>query len=233
MVDTESNLRASVYITVAFLVVGARIRGSMQWTTILALCVRVLVALFTRTFFQPDEYLQSLEPAHVTVFGYGHLTWEWLAIRPIRGAVYPALNVPVYWALKATGLDRSWPSLLVCIHFLMRVTSYSYILLCQVAGPKILHGTLAAVTDVWVCELTTRVIGEKYVSTTVSSNIPTVYWHSILCDDQKLFLSLTSFFHALSLSRSLSNSLETSLTTIALAHYPWDLMLRPFSSSDL
>lgn len=39
----------------------------------------------------------------------------------------------------------------------------------------------------------------------------------------KLFLSLTSFFHALSLSRSLSNSLETSLTTMALYYYPWDL----------
>jgi hypothetical protein len=36
------------------------------------------------------------------------------------------------------------------------------------------------------------------------------------------FLSLTSFFHALALSRSLSNSLETSLTTVAIAHYPWD-----------
>ena len=87
--------------------------GCMQRTTILAICVRVLVALFTRTFFQPDEYLQSLEPAHVTVFGYGHLTWEWLTIRPIRSAVYPALNVPLFWILKVTGLDNTWPSLLV------------------------------------------------------------------------------------------------------------------------
>lgn len=38
----------------------------------------------------------------------------------------------------------------------------------------------------------------------------------------KMLLSLTSMFNALALSRSLSNSLETSLTTIAFAFYPWD-----------
>ena len=46
-------------------------------------------------------------------------------------------------------------------------------------------------------------------------------------DVVKLFLSLTSFFHALSLSRSLSNSLETTLTTIALCYYPWDTSVLP------
>jgi hypothetical protein len=86
----------------------------MQRATI-AICVRVLVALLTCTFFQPDEYFQSLEPAHATVFGYGHLTWEWLASRPIRSAAYPALNIPVYWMLKVTGLDSQYPSLLVRI----------------------------------------------------------------------------------------------------------------------
>jgi Alg9-like mannosyltransferase family len=98
----------------------------MQWTTIIcAICVRVLVALFTRTYFQPDEYFQSLEPAHVLVFGYGHLTWEWLAVHPIRSAVYPALNVPIYWILKVTKLGDIWPSLLVRI---CNATDASYIL---------------------------------------------------------------------------------------------------------
>lgn len=49
----------------------------------------------------------------------------------------------------------------------------------------------------------------------------------------QFFLSITSFFHTLSLSRSLSNSLETSLTTIALAYFPWDSFTRPFASSDM
>lgn len=70
-----------------------------------ALLIRVAVALLTRTFFQPDEYYQSLEPAHHIVFGYGALTWEWFT--SIRSVLYPALNVPVYALLKATGLAET------------------------------------------------------------------------------------------------------------------------------
>ena len=74
--------------------------------TRLALLVRILIALSTRTFFQPDEYFQSIEPAHHAVFGYGHLTWEWLIPRPIRSIAYPALNIPIFWALKVSGLSE-------------------------------------------------------------------------------------------------------------------------------
>lgn len=41
--------------------------------------LRLVNALAVWTFFNPDEYWQSLEPAHRLVFGYGHLTWEWAA----------------------------------------------------------------------------------------------------------------------------------------------------------
>lgn len=41
--------------------------------------------------------------------------------------------------------------------------------LLQIAGPKVLHGAFAAATDVWVCELTRRVLGERYASTAVSA----------------------------------------------------------------
>ncbi len=79
----------------------------MSYTlTQLAIYVRILIALFTRTFFQPDEYFQALEPAHKAVFGYGHLTWEWTTSQPIRSIIYPALNVPVYYFLKTTGLSE-------------------------------------------------------------------------------------------------------------------------------
>ncbi|KAF5389872.1 hypothetical protein D9757_003579 [Collybiopsis confluens] len=166
----------------------------LQATVILPLAVRIFIALFTRTFFQPDEYFQALEPAHHIVFGYGHLTWEWLSPQPIRSIVYPAVNVPIYWFLKQTGLERLSILLVLC--------------------PRVLHGSLAALTDIWLCELTRRVIGERYVETA-------------------LLLSLTSFFHALSLSRSLSNSLETSLTTMALAYYPWTSNYTAKNKSDI
>lgn len=80
----------------------------MATMILLPLAVRVLIALCTRTFFQPDEYFQALEPAHHLVFGYGHLTWEWVNPQPIRSILYPALNIPVYWILKVLGLDGGW-----------------------------------------------------------------------------------------------------------------------------
>ncbi|KAF8643825.1 hypothetical protein AX16_008843 [Volvariella volvacea WC 439] len=153
----------------------------------LALTVRVLIALLTRTFFQPDEYFQSLEPAHHLVFGYGHLTWEWLAPKPIRSVIYPALNVPVYYLLKITGLAD--------LGILGR--------LLVVLGPRLVHGTIAAAADIWTYKLAQKIVGRDYAGTA-------------------LFLSLMSFFNALALSRSLSNSLETTLTTVAFTYYPWD-----------
>ncbi|KAF5358067.1 hypothetical protein D9756_001353 [Leucocoprinus leucothites] len=153
----------------------------------LSLCVRIGIAVLTRTVFQPDEYFQSLEPAFHLVFGYGHLTWEWLSANPIRSILYPALNAPIYWLLKVTGLAYAgWLGDLLLILL-----------------PKVLHGVFATGTDIWLCELARVTLGNDYVSTV----------H---------FLSLSSLFHALALSRSLSNSLETSLSTIAFAYYPWD-----------
>ncbi|KAI0306813.1 glycosyltransferase family 22 protein [Multifurca ochricompacta] len=163
----------------------------MRYTTALALAlalaVRISIALLTRTFFQPDEYFQALEPAHHLVFGYGDLTWEWTSKPPIRSILYPALNVPVYWLLKILRLDGT---------------------VLLIAAPKVIHGILAAGTDIWVREIARKTLGPRYVPAT-------------------FFLSLTSFFHALSLSRSLSNSLETTFTTGALSHYPWHTSVPP------
>ena len=49
--------------------------------------LRLINAFTVNTFFQPDEYFQSLEPAHQFAFGYGDLTWEW--IDQLRSFNYP------------------------------------------------------------------------------------------------------------------------------------------------
>ena len=72
---------------------------------------RIVLALLTRSVFQPDEFFQSLEVAHNVVFGYGKLTWEWQPEVAIRSIVYPMLYAPVYWILRVTSLDAT--SLLV------------------------------------------------------------------------------------------------------------------------
>ncbi|KAG0705079.1 glycosyltransferase family 22 protein [Suillus ampliporus] len=154
----------------------------MAW---LALVLRVAIALSTQGFFQPDEYFQALEPAYHYVFGHGHLTWEWISPAPLRSIIYPALNIPPFWLVKTLGLDAKYPELLI-------------------AGPRIVHGLLAAITDIALREVTRQVLNDAFVSTAY-------------------FVSMTSLFHSLSLSRSMSNSLETSLTTAALSYYPWDV----------
>ena len=80
----------------------------MQTSTFLylfAVCWRVFVSVSTRTFFQPDEFYQSLEVAHFAVFGYGHLTWEWKAEPPIRSFFYPSIYASAYWLLKTFEID--------------------------------------------------------------------------------------------------------------------------------
>ena len=106
----------------------------MKYSTALAIVIRVTISLATRTFFQPDEYFQALEPAHYLVFGYGDLTWEWTSNPPIRTILYPALNIPIYWLLKIFHLDGT--SLLVrrSQTFLLHITAIN-----SLTGQRLLH----------------------------------------------------------------------------------------------
>lgn len=76
------------------------------------LLLRPLIAICTRSFFQPDEYFQALEPAHRAVFGYGHLTWEWVSDPPIRSIIYPVVWMLPYYITKYLNVHDT--SLLVC-----------------------------------------------------------------------------------------------------------------------
>jgi GPI mannosyltransferase 3 len=86
--------------------------------TSLILFYRLLLALFTSTFFQPDEYFQSLEVAHHAVFGYGYLTWEWTTSRPLRSPLFPTAYAVVYQLLRVMRLDDT--RLLVRQRIMMR-----------------------------------------------------------------------------------------------------------------
>jgi phosphatidylinositol glycan class B len=56
-----------------------------------------------RTYFNADEFWQSLEVAHWLVFGYGHRTWEWT--QALRGFAHPLLFAGPYQLLKLLRLD--------------------------------------------------------------------------------------------------------------------------------
>jgi len=103
MVKKRTQLDPSPLYTLVSQVIEMNHRRIVQ----VSLGIRIGIAVLTRTIFQPDEYFQSLEPAFRVVFGHGHLTWEWLSQNPIRSIIYPALNIPIYWLLKATGLAHT------------------------------------------------------------------------------------------------------------------------------
>src|ERR1700732_5279038 len=69
---------------------------------LILLILRIFNAYTTITFFQPDEYYQSLEVAWTHVFGYGETTWEWT--NAIRGYLYPALFALSWWICKVFGV---------------------------------------------------------------------------------------------------------------------------------
>lgn len=67
---------------------------------------RLLTSLLIRTFFEPDEYWQSLEVAHLLVFGYGKITWEW--VYEIRSIVFPLIFAIPYQLIKSFSIEDSF-----------------------------------------------------------------------------------------------------------------------------
>ncbi|KAG5517874.1 hypothetical protein PMAC_000328 [Pneumocystis sp. 'macacae'] len=90
------------------------------------------------TFFQPDEYWQSLEPAHQFVYGYGYLTWEWR--EGVRDVVHPAIFSVIYWFLKLIKYDSPY-----------------LIIIC----PKLLQATFAAISDFYAVKLSRKLYGRR------------------------------------------------------------------------
>ncbi|KAL0263298.1 glycosylphosphatidylinositol anchor biosynthesis [Diplodia seriata] len=64
--------------------------------------MRIVNALTTRTFFQPDEFFQSLEPAWQMAFGEqsgAWITWEWK--NQLRSSLHPALFAGLFAGVSA------------------------------------------------------------------------------------------------------------------------------------
>ncbi|KAK6456923.1 glycosyl phosphatidylinositol synthesis [Scheffersomyces xylosifermentans] len=68
--------------------------------------IRLINALTIRTFFQPDEYFQALEPAHHYAFGYGYITWEWR--EQLRSSIHPLIYALGYKAVSLIPNNDQW-----------------------------------------------------------------------------------------------------------------------------
>ena len=67
---------------------------------------RLIIGRSIESFFDPDEYWQSMEVAHKITFGYGHLTWEWE--QKIRSYLHPMIFALLYSTIKFLKIDSPW-----------------------------------------------------------------------------------------------------------------------------
>ncbi|OJD29947.1 glycosyltransferase family 22 protein [Diplodia corticola] len=167
----------------------------------LLLAMRIVNALTTRTFFQPDEFFQSLEPAWQMAFGEqsgAWITWEWK--NQLRSSLHPALFAGLFAGVSAISDICSLP-----------LAPRAELL---IAAPKITQAALAASTDYFTWRLARQAYGAR----------SSAAWASLAltaCSPWQWFCS----------TRTLSNCLETTLTAAALVWWPWQWPLTSYSSS--
>lgn len=147
--------------------------AQVQDVLTLLLVFRFLNAIILRTFFQPDEYFQALEPAWNIAFGDksgAWLTWEWQY--QLRSSLHPAIFGVAYKAAHWT-LSAIFPPALE--------TAALEIL------PKIIQSVFAALGDFYTWQLATSIFGdESNVPWTAVSDNPMDY---IISDNPLTYVS--------------------------------------------
>ncbi|KAK3692421.1 glycosyltransferase family 22 protein [Podospora appendiculata] len=160
------------------------------------LALRFINALCVRTFFQPDEYFQALEPAWTVAFGSvdetgAWLTWEWQY--QLRSSLHPALFGLAYKVLH---------SLMAFMNLFPPFQSF-----VLVALPKVVQSVFAALADYYTWRLASDIYGRD-------SNVP---WAA-------LWMTVLNPWQWYCSTRTFSNSLEATLTIAALYYWPWQLL---------
>ncbi|KAF4989595.1 hypothetical protein FDECE_14669 [Fusarium decemcellulare] len=156
--------------------------------------IRLINAWWIATFFQPDEFFQSLEPAWDLAFGPrsgAWLTWEWR--HQLRTSLHPALFAGVYIVADLLA-SRVLPGGILRAAIL-------------VAAPRALQAVVAALGDWYTWQLAVSIYGPN-------SNVSFF----------ALFLQLFNPWQWYCSTRTFSNSLETTLTVMALYYWPWELL---------
>ena len=160
----------------------------------LFLCVfRSLNVILVQSYFDPDEFWQTIEPAYCTVFQPNQpcaWTWEWTR-RPSEEHVSDIIDSSLW------GPARSFVSVLPTVVFyrilqLLHIQSNGWI----ARGPMLWNAILVAAPTDWAI---------AYAGVWLWGN----HW--------ALLASLLSWFQAYSLVRTFANSQETMLLTVAVA----------------
>ncbi|KAL4804404.1 Alg9-like mannosyltransferase family-domain-containing protein [Aspergillus unguis] len=159
---------------------------------IFLIAFRILNSLTVRTFFQPDEFFQSLEPAWKIAFGEEQgpwITWEWK--HQLRSSLHPLIFAAVYSAADVVARTLG-----------LSPASRADLL---IEAPGITQAVIAAVGDYYTWKLARYIYGER-------SNEA---WAT-------LALTVVSPWQWFCSTRTLSNCLETTITIVALYLWPWN-----------
>ncbi|MCJ1339081.1 glycosylphosphatidylinositol anchor biosynthesis [Bachmanniomyces sp. S44760] len=170
----------------------ARESATAQDIFLFLIALRILNALSIRTYFQPDEYFQSLEPAWRMAFGGGSgawITWEWR--HDLRSAIHPTIFAAIYKI--CAGLSS-----------LLRLSTSSKAEVLLVA-PKVTQALFAATGDYYTWRFGQKIYGSE-------SNEA---WAA-------LALTVLNPWQWFCSTRTLSNCLETTMTVLALSYWPWE-----------
>ncbi|KAI1426000.1 Alg9-like mannosyltransferase family-domain-containing protein [Xylaria sp. FL1777] len=126
-------------------VVAALIAQQAREVLTVIFAVRFVNALCVRTFFQPDEYFQVLEPAWQLLYGENSgawLTWEWR--HALRSSIHPTVLAFGYFIV-----DSFWAT------YRLPVVKAKWLLM----APKVLQTAFAALGDWYTWRLAEKLYG--------------------------------------------------------------------------
>ncbi|TPX33207.1 hypothetical protein SmJEL517_g03891 [Synchytrium microbalum] len=126
--------------------------SSDQYLFLILVGYRIVNALVVRTYFDPDEYWQSVEVAHGLVFGYGYMTWEWK--EGIRSILHPLIFGCVYKILASIGAPSKW----------------------IILGPRVFQGVVAAIGDLFMVKLARKMFDREAGQWTLFCMVTSWFW---------------------------------------------------------
>ncbi|SJM84890.1 related to GPI mannosyltransferase 3 [Zygosaccharomyces bailii] len=177
-----------------------------RWIVCTLVISRITNALFTRTFFQADEFWQALEPAHFKAFGYGTLTWEWQY--GLRSYAFPFLFELAYRSISL--ISR------MARHWLGDEAGSLFEYYGVIYAPKIMMAIIAALGEFY----TIMFVRKLYLLSFDKKDdiIPHEDW---VVTRITMFLTLTNFFNCFLITRTFINCFEMCLTAVALYYWDW------------
>ncbi|CAG9996509.1 unnamed protein product [Clonostachys byssicola] len=159
------------------------------------LIIRLINAFWVTTFFQPDEYFQALEPAWNIAFGSRSGAW-------LTWEWHHQLRSSIHPAIFSAGYLFS--------HYVSKVLPIGETLRASivVSSPRVVQAVFAALGDWYTWQLAVKLYPQD-------NNVSSF----------ALFLQLFNVWQWYCSVRTFSNSLETTLTIMALYYFPWHELL--------